>query len=816
MRWLLMIGMMAVFAGRTEAVKPMDLKVIPAEIILSGQKDRQTIVVQAVYEGGITVDVTANAKIKLANNRIATFQDDVLRPVADGKGHLEASFGSKKAKATVKVTQSSAQRPVSFRLDVEPVFMRAGCNSGSCHGSARGQDGFHLSLFGYDPDGDYWRITRQMIGRRLDLAVPEKSLLLEKSIGAVNHSGGELFTKDSEYYETVLNWIKAGAPDDDDDVPDVTGIELHPGKLVCKETTPPQAHQMVVMANYEDGSRRDITHLAVYMSNNEGTASIDEDGEVTVGQSGSAYVFARFDKHTVGTEVVVLPRESFNWPKGIPEHNYIDELVFDKLEKLQIVPSELSTDEEFMRRVYLDVVGLPPTVEEYEAFVADTSESKRESLVMKLLEREEFIDMWAMKWGELLQIVEGRQNNNSTRPLKAVWSYYYYVREHVAQNTPLDVMVRELINGGGSNLHSPQSNFYTSPDRFEVQKMAENVAQQFLGARIQCAQCHNHPFDRWTMDDYYGFTGFFEGLTYKKAPDGREVFVRYAPGKLGSEHPVYKEKIPVKFLGGVAPDLEGKDPRPALAEWMTSSENELFAQNFANRIWAHFFGRGIIEPVDDVRISNPPSNSELLAALSERLVEYDYDMKKLVRDILLSRTYQLSSRLNDSNRNDFQHFSHAYVRRLLPEVMLDTISAATDTEATIANYPKGLRATQLFQGGGRDNFLRTFGASTRESVCACEVKTDATLAQALELINGENVERLFRESRVIYDRMKEGVSYDEIVDELYIRALTRKPSDAERKKIMETISKADEKEKKQALEDVVWALINSTEFGYNH
>jgi hypothetical protein len=811
MYWILSLAL----AGSTFAARPVDLRVYPEAVHLDGQTDRQHLVIQAVYEHGETRDVLRQAKIGISNPALLERREDVLWPKADGKGTITVTFGGLKKRIPFETRQARVKRPVSFHLDVEPTFMRMGCNTGSCHGSARGQDGFMLSLFGYDPDGDYYRLTREIIGRRINLAVPEKSLFLEKATGEVTHTGGERMTRDSEYYATLLEWVESGAKNDEADTAKVTRISLLPEQVVFKQASPPPAQQMVVIAHYDDGTRRDVTHLGVFLTNNERTVNIDEEGEVTAGDPGSAHVFARFDKYTVGREVIVLPNDNYEWD-GTPEANYIDTLVFNKLKKLHILPSEVCTDEQFVRRAFIDIVGLPPTVEEYHGFVDDTSTSKRESLVAQLLQREEFVDVWSMKWGELLQISGGRQQNYSTRPLKAVWNYYHYIADAVRKNMPVDRMVHALISGSGSNLHRPEANFYTSSDRITAQKMAENVAQQFLGTRIQCAQCHNHPFDRWTLDDYYGFTGFFEGISTKQGADEREVFVQYNTSKTGSEHPVYKEKVPVKFLGGEAPDVKGKDPRPVLADWMTSRENRMFARNVANRIWAHYFGRGIIEPVDDVRISNPPANRELLEALADKLVAYDYDAKRLIRDILLSRTYQLSSTLNKTNKDDHTQFSHGFVRRLQAEIMLDTVHQATGTTAIISGYPKGMRATQLFQGGGRDTFLKTFGASERTSVCACEVSKEATLSQALEMINGANVERLMRESKVIVDRIKAESSVEEVIGELYVRCLSRKPSEKEMAIYRELLAKVEPKDMRAAYEDVLWGLLNSTEFGFNH
>jgi hypothetical protein len=799
-------------ASPPEPPASSSLRVFPERITLDGKTDRQHLVAQTLHAHGITKDRSTEATITFANPKLLKQDGHLLRPLADGETTLTIAIDGHSQNIPVSIKNAGAARPISFVLDVQPTFMRAGCNTGACHGSARGQDGFHLSLFGYDPDGDYHRLTREMVGRRIDLAYPARSLLLEKSIGAVNHTGGELFTKDSEYYSIILEWIKAGAKKDKADLPTVTGITLSPDNFVFRQAKDAATHQAMLVASYSDGSQRDVTHLAVFSSNNEVTCAISDDGLITAGNPGSAFLFARFDKFTVGAEAIILPDREFKWP-DVPENNYIDTLVNDKLKKLQILPSDLCSDQEFLRRAHLDLVGRLPNPEEYRAFIADENPQKRAALIDRLLEDEGFVDIWTMKWGELLQIAEGRQAGNTTRPRKAVFKYYNYMREHVAKNTPIDELVRKLMTGTGSNLQTPEANFYTSGESITSQKLSENVAQQFMGVRIQCAQCHNHPFDRWTMDDYYAFTGFFEGISHKSAPDARERFVRFN-GKIGSTHPVYKKTVPVKFLGGDAPDVGKKDPRPIVAEWMVSKENTMFAENFANRAWAHFLGRGVVEPVDDIRISNPPVNKELYEELGRKLVEYKYDIKKLIRDITNSRTYQLSSRTNETNTLDDIHFSHGAVRRVQAEIMMDAIGQATERPTQVSGYPLGLRATQLFQGGYNDAFLKTFGAASRDTICACEVKKEPTLAQALELINGSYISARVNASDVVKSLIAEKRSPEEIISTLYVRCLSREPTPKELKAMRELVG--DKASDVAAYNDVFWSLLNSTEFAFNH
>ncbi len=787
------------------------LKVFPAEISLRGQEARQTIAVQLVNDQGITRDVTAAVKVKVANKKLAEISGQTLKPKADGETTLIVELGQQKAEVPVVVKDAAVSRDVSFRLDVMPIFMKNGCNNGSCHGAARGKDGFHLSLFGYDPAGDYYKLTRQIIGRRVDLAVPEKSLVLEKSLGEVDHTGGQLFTQDSDDYRAMLRWIEAGAPDDKGDTPEPIGIELLPSKTVFAGKD--QTQKTVVMAKYSDGSVRDVTKLALYMTNNDAVASIDKDGVAKGNNRGGAFVFARFNKFTVGSEVIVLPTDdNFVW-KNVPEANFIDSLVFDKLKKLHLAPSELADDETFLRRVYLDLIGLPPTREEYERFVADKSSDKRAKLIDQLLDREEFIDMWSMKWGELLRIRAVGNQPQYGRDAKAMWQYSAWVHDQMAANRPLNEFVAELVVGTGSNIKQPTSNLYTASERLTPQKTAEDFAQVFLGTRIQCAQCHNHPFDRWTMDDYYSFAAFFSQIGRKQGEDPREIIIFNAGGGEVA-HPVGGRQMKPKFLGGAVPDVAGKDRREVMATWLASKENPYFAKNLANIVWSHFFGQGIIDQVDDVRVSNPPSNAELIDELGKKFTEYNYDFKKLVRDICTSRIYQLSTKTNETNALDERNFSHATLRRIRSEVLLDCITLATQTKDKFGGLPLGSRAVQIADGNTSTYFLTTFGRATRDSVCSCEVKMEPNLSQALHLLNGDTVNSKIQTGGLIDVRLKEGKTPPQIIEEMYLRTLTRKPTDKELAALNGVL--VNEKDPKPVLEDVFWSLLNSREFVFNH
>jgi hypothetical protein len=703
-------------------------------------------------------------------------------------------------------TAGTSQSGVSFRLDVMPVIFRAGCNSGGCHGAASGKDGFHLSLFGYDPGGDYFRITRQVPGRRIDLAKPEQSLLLLKAVGAVPHSGGRRFKPDSAYYNTLLRWIQAGAPDDSQTVPQVTGLTLSPAHFVFSGRAKQQPLQAI--ASYSDGSTRVVNNLALYFSNNKNAADIDDHGVVTGGKPGDTWVFARFARFTAGAEIAVLSPEPFTWRK-IPEANYIDRDIDARLKNLHILPSAPAGDEEFVRRAYLDLIGLLPAPAEFEKFMADRDPQKRKALVDALLARPEFPEVWATKWAEWLKVTGGYYNR------KSAYVYRAWLLAQFQANIPLDRFVRDQVASSGSNMLNPPSNLYAMlPDgRYDPKAVAEAFSQVFTGVRIQCAQCHNHPFDRWTQEDYYGLVSFFSGVKSKKGSEFRESFFYNDSSVPTAAHPLDNHPVPPHFPGGPAPQLkEGEDPRAALADWLTSKDNILFRQNMANRVWAQFFGRGIVEPIDDVRVSNPPGNSELLADMGRHLADYNFDMRRLIRDICASQTYQRSTLSNPTNSSDADQFSHQHLRRLRADTLLDSLSEITEVASEFRERPLGTRAGQLYDLAD-SYFLGTFGLCPRTSVNASDTRLEPTLAQSLHLIAGDTIQTKLERSPVIPKMLAEHRQPGEILDELFIRAYSRKPSAKEKDKLLTLIGGHSDK---QTYDDIFWALLNSSEFEFNH
>lgn len=788
----------------SSAAELVEINVYPENIDLSNSRDRQRLIVQARFADGLTEDVTEQATLTSANSEVLRKDGYTFFPAADGETTVNVEYQGKAVQIPAKVQNAGVTPPISYTLDVMPVFLKANCNTGSCHGAARGKDGFRLSLYGFDVNGDYNRITRDFSSRRINLAFPEDSLLLTKGAGVVPHTGGTRFRKGDELYETVHEWLRDGAVIDQGEIPTVTKVDIYPKGAVLNGEGAQQ--KITVRAYYSDGTDRDVTHLAYFSSNNDNSAIIEQDGVVTAQNRGEAFIMARFDTHTVGTHFIVLPKNlEFAWNE-LPENNYIDTHMHNKFKNLRIIPSELCTDEEFIRRVTLDVTGRLPTVDEYNAFLADVDPKKRDKLVDELLTRKEFVEIWVMKWAELLTI---RTTNQIS--YKSMLLYYTWLQERVANNVPMNVMVQELLGSNGGTFANAATNYYQNETN--TLKVAENVAQVFMGMRMQCAQCHNHPFDRWTMDDYYSFAAFFSQIGRKRGEDPREIIV-FNSGSGEVRHPVGNRVMAPKFLGGETPDVAGKDRRQVMANWLASDENPFFSQNLSNIVWAHFFGKGIIQEVDDVRISNPPVNKELLDALSQKLREYNYDFKKLVRDICTSRTYQLSTKTNETNEKDTTNFSHATLRRMRAEVLLDAITQVTTTSNKFPGLPSGARAVQIANGNTSTYFLTTFGRAKRETVCSCEVKMEPNLSQALHMLNGDTVNAKVTQGGLVATRLGEEVPHEKIVEEIYIRCLTRKPTEKELTNLMELVSQ--EENKQQALEDVFWALLNSREFVFNH
>jgi hypothetical protein len=787
------------------------LRVFPPAVHLSTARDRQSLVAQLVEADGITRDVTTQAVISVDDPTTVRLEGRTLVPAADGDTAVLVAVGDQTVSVPVHVEGAGLSPDLSFRLDVMPLFMRQGCNAGSCHGSARGKDGFRLSLFGFDPAADYHRITREQPGRRINLALPAESLLLTKATATVPHTGGARLKADEEHYATLKRWLETGAKDDPSPTPAVVAVHLHPAEAVLDG--PDTTQHFTVLAKYADGTDRDVTSMAVFLSSNDASAKVEATGLVTAGMRGEAFVMARFETHTVGSRVIVLPKDAaFEWSEP-PAAGRIDELVEAKLRTLRIHPSECCTDEAFLRRASLDICGVLPTSDEYRSFIASADPGKRIHLVDQLLERKEYVDLWVMKWSELMMI---RTVPNQVSE-KAMHLYSAWLRDRIESNTPIDELVRELLSTNGGTFTDPATNYFQHERN--TLKTAENVAQVFMGMRIQCAQCHNHPFDRWTMDDYYGFANFFAQIGRKQGEDPRETIV-FNAGSGDVKHPVGGRVVPPTFLGGASPDVAGKDRRAVLAAWLASPENPHFGRNLVNIVWAHFFGRGIVDEVDDVRVSNPPVNEALLDALAKGFVESGYDFKKLIREICTSRAYQRSTRPNASNAEDERNFSRAHLRRIRAEVLLDVLTDATGTQNKFKGLPLGARAVQIADGNTSSYFLTTFGRATRGTACSCEVKMEPNLSQALHLLNGDTIQQKIRQGGLVEEMLESGRTPEQVIEELYLRTLTRMPTEKEIAGLLEIVRSAPDAETpaglRETLEDGFWALLNSREFVFNH
>jgi hypothetical protein len=620
----------------------------------------------------------------------------------------------------------------------------------------------------------------------------------------VPHTGGKRFANDSEYYQTLLRWLEAGVPKDPPEVPTVVGLDLYPPKAVLegKDTT----QQFIARAKYSDGTDRDVTNLALFLTNNDNSAPITPDGLVTAAARGEAFIMARFATQNVGSQVLVLPKDLQYTPPTTPPVNYVDELVDAKLRRIRVLPSDVCSDEVFLRRATIDVTGLLPTIEEYQAFMADADPAKRARLVDRLLERKEFSEIWALKWANLLMV---KSNNDVS--YKSMFLYSNWLTNQISSNVPLNQMVQNLLSASGGTFKNPATNYYQIER--DTLKTAENVAQVFMGIRTQCSQCHNHPFDRWTMDDYYSFAAFFAQIGRKQGEDYRETII-FNSGGGEVNHPVGGRRMAPKFLGGATPNVDGKDRRAELVKWLASPENPYFATSVANRVWAHFFGLGIVEPIDDIRVSNPASNPELFQSLGDKLTSYNYDFKQLVRDICNSHAYQRSSQANASNEEDTKNFSHSRIRRIPAESLLDCLSQVTEIQEKFQGLPLGARAVQVADGTTSNYFLTSFGRSPRTTVCAAEATTEPTLSQALHLINGDTVARKIGESKRLQKLIDAGQKPAQIVETIYLACLSRKPSPEEMQKLEGLL--AAEANPRNAVDDILWAVLNSREYLFNH
>ncbi len=728
----------------------------------------------------------------------------------------------------------------SFRSEVMAVLSKAGCNQGTCHGNQNGKNGFKLSLRGEDPDWDLAALTRDALGRRTNRFRPAESLILLKATAAVPHEGGQRFRADSLEYSILSRWIAAGLRPDPPHRPTLKELRVTPSERVI--TRPDETVRIQVKAVFSDGSVRDVTRLAVAEPLNavavmrpDGTVHMDHPGADPGVRPGEALILVRYLDRQATVRLAFVPdRPGFHWP-DVPEHNYLDRHVFARLRELRILPSEACSDPVFLRRAYLDTLGLLPTVAEAREFLNDARPDKRARLIDRLLERPEFADFWALKWSDLLR------NEEKTLDRKGVQVFHNWLRQSLADGKPLNELARELVSARGSTYTNPPANYYRALR--DPQARTEATAQVFLGLRLQCAKCHNHPFDRWKQDDYYALAAFFPRVQYKIIEnnrrdrfdkhefDGEQVVVLAREGEM--THPRSGLPIQPRFLGTgdaaktreVAQASTEDDPLQALADWIAHEENPYFGRVQANRIWFHLMGRGIVDPIDDFRDSNPPSNGPLLEALAKDLAQHGFDLRHLVRTIMNSRTYQLSAIPNESNRNDETSFSHARVQPLPAEVLLDAMARAVDAPIKFTGYPLGLRAGQLpgvralrpreQRPSDGERFMKLFGKPERLLSCECERSEDTTLTQAFQLITGDLMNRLLGEPEGRLGRLLAAHRSDrEVLDELYLSALTRPPTAEEEMRAVAHLAKS--KDRRAAFEDLLWGLLNAKEFLLRH
>lgn len=809
--WLTLV-LLSTAHARTVAAEPTALTVEPAAVTLVGPHDVQRLLVTAIVSAGSgerLVDASAAATFRSANHAVAVVSGDgVVRPVGDGSADIVIDHGGRQAVARVTVKDFAAEVPVSFRNQVVPLFTRLGCNGGGCHGKAAGQGGFKLSLFGFDPGFDYDAVVKEGRGRRVFPAAPEYSLLLVKAAGAVAHGGGQRLRPGSEQHRLLTRWIAQGMPPGSGTDPDVVRIACTPKARVLG---PDATQQLLVTAFYSDGTRRDVTHEAQFRSNNEPTAAVDATAAVRTGrQTGDAVIMARYMGHVdVCTITVPLPGQPAAAPgPELPRHNYIDELVQAKWRRLRLVPSPLADDATFLRRASLDAIGTLPTPDEVRAFVADPDPRKRAKWIDRLLDRPEYADFWAVKWGDLL-----RNKRRTKEAMHGTFAFHAWIRQALARNMPYDQFVRAIVAAQGTvESHAPVV-WYREVRRLNL---TNDTAQLFLGIRMQCAQCHHHPYEKWSQDDYYRFQAIFARVAFKNGDNPGEQSLYLRPDAEAVRHPATGALLTPRALDGAELMVgDDDDPRQRLADWMADPKNPFFARAIANRLWGHFLGRGLVEPVDDMRVTNPPSNPELLEALARDLVEHRFDLKHLIRTILVSSTYQLSSDPGPGNAHDRRNYARAYPRRLPAEALLDGVCQVTGAPERFAGFPAGTRAIQLPDESVGSYFLDTFGRPTRESPCECERSGEANLAQALHLLNSGDLQAKVGAADGRLARLvQQGKPDAAIVEELYLAVYARPPQPDERQAALKYLARQEDRQ--AALEDLLWVLLNTKEFLFNH
>lgn len=798
-------------AAAAQPAAVASIEVQPQKVELSGPRSEQGVLVTAVLADGRRIDATGAAKISVTGNA-AVLQNAgfrrVLRPKAAGDSTLVVQHGGHTARVPVAVLNLEESRPVSFIHEVVPALTKAGCNQGLCHGTPTGKGGFRLSLQGYAPELDYKSLVVEGGSRRVNKADPGRSLLLLKPMVEVPHAGGQRLTPDMPEYEVLTRWISEGARMDPPGGASLKSVTLLPGPRRLK--LPDAARQrMVVMAEFSDGSRRDVTSLAKLTTSDEESTLVTRDGMVTGSRRGDVAIIARYGEQIESLRLTYLKDvPGFKWSQ-VAEQNFVDRDVFNKLRLMQIPISGLSDDTEFIRRAYIDAIGLLPTAEETRAFLADTGANKRAALIDQITARPEFAEHWALKWADVLRVADESLSAEGAR------AYHSWIRDNLARNRPFGEVVQDLLTSRGMSSENPAVNFFraiSNPDD-NVQPAtvwSEGLSQLFLGVRLTCARCHNHPFERWTQDDYYSLAAFFAPVRLKGDPKKAQNLLFDRRGKV--EHLRTGAVMKPKLLGGPVAEVKpGEDPRPVLAAWLTARENPFFARSVVNRVWANLLGRGLVEPIDDFRDSNPAVNEELLDSLAAHFARSNFDFRDLVRTIMKSRTYQTTSMPEALNESDDRYFSHSIPRLLTAEQLSDAIGQITGVWESYEGYPENTRAMQVAGTAARTDFLKTFGRPDRNLTCECEREKTPTLFQAMALISGRATNRrITSDGGRLAALAASKKSDEEIIDELYLAAHSRRPSPREKSAWLKQFARAGGR--RAATEDLGWVLINSKEF----
>jgi hypothetical protein len=816
-----------VLSGRSSWASARDGQpvILPPEIHLSSPEARQTLVLQWQDGAGQYHEQLHGENVRFTSNndKVVRIEEGVAIPVGNGTAEITAECrdGSRNFTATAKVIVTNFDQPFqwSFRNHVESVLSKQGCNGGACHGARAGQKGFRLTLFGFDVDADYTYLTRQAVGRRIVPSDPGRSLILTKPTGLLPHKGGVKLDPASLEYRVLAEWIAAGTPPPRDDDPQIKRLEVMPKN---SRQSPGSEQQLVVLAHFSDGHVEDVTRWAKYVSTNSSVASVNERGLVKVTGSGEGAVSVWY------LNLTEMAYVSSPYPNQVAvdqfakevRKNFIDELVLAKLQSLQIPPSPLCDDGTFIRRAYLDTIGTLPTAEETRAFLADDSLDKRDRLVDHLLGRPEFVDYWTHKWGDLLLL-----SGERPRP-KALQTYHEWIRQSVAENKPWDRFVYEIVTATGSTHENGAANFYALHQDPEI--MAETVAQAFLGLSINCAKCHNHPLEKWTNDQYYGMANMFSRVRAKgwggdfRNGDGLRVVYSDTQGEL-IQPSRGQPQVPRPLDGEPVPFEDSGDRRIKLAEWLVSKENPYFTRAITNRVWANFFGVGLVEKVDDLRATNPASNEELLSAAARYLQDHHFDLKELMRAILQSSTYQRSSQPLPGNAADERFYSRYYPKRLKAEVLLDAIAQVSGAPTNFrAMKPDGKpgdpvpakRALQLPDSFIDSYFLKTFGRPDRLITCECERSDEPSMTQVFHMLNGDTINsKLKQKGNAVEAAMKQNPAA--MLDELFLSALSRLPTATEKERILNELQQTPEADRRAALEDIFWSVLTCKEFVFN-